>query len=67
MENGKYKLGVESRLTAVEVKLDEVINNHLAHLSTDIEAINNKLWWAMGLAVTVLLGVVTDLILRFIK
>ena len=62
--NGKYKISTEHRLTKleeglgrVEEKLEEIINNHLAHL-------DNKMWWGVALAISVLVGLVIDLGLR---
>jgi hypothetical protein len=59
-ENGKYKLGVEGRLTAVEVKLEEIKMNHLPHIEQKIDRI-------MWLLITGLFGIAVDLVLKLIS
>lgn len=67
----KRELEIESRLTAMEVgfnafrtevraEFKELKENHIAHLDA-------KMWWGVTLAMTILLGLVTDLVLRLWK
>ena len=55
----KYKLTVESRLTAVEIVLDEIKNNHLFHLEKKMDRIH----W---LLVVTLASVITTLALKLL-
>ena len=45
----------EARLTALETKLDEVINNHLAHMDAKIDKI---LWFLITSAFTFATGLI---------
>lgn len=58
--NGEYKLGVESRLTGLEVIVNEIRKNHLPHLQVAVDRIQ----W---LLVTTLVSVVTGVIILLIK
>lgn len=49
MKNGQYKIGVESRLKAVEIKMENlheitntIVSNHLPHLDEKIGALDQK-------------------------
>ena len=60
MENGEYKISIEQRLTTLEVTVDEIKNNHLAH-------IQDKLDKAYLLVVTTLITVVVAFVLNYFK
>ena len=53
------ELDVESRLSQLEVTLDIIKDNHLAHMADDIDKIDRRLWYVVGgVAMTVILGLV---------
>ena len=56
--NGRYRISIESRMTRVETKLEEILVNHLPHLEAKVDRIT----W---LIITTLVAVVIDLIVRF--
>ena len=58
MKNGKYKIDIEGRLTALETKVDEIANNHLPHIQSKVDRIE----W---LLVVTLVGVVANLLVKF--
>lgn len=71
VKNGTYKMTVEHRITKLEETVktvsDDVVeirDNHLKHLSDDIVGIKSQMWWGIGVAITVLMGVIVDLALR---
>lgn len=53
------EIELERRMTRVETKLDEITNNHLVHLSADLEKLSDKLgniniklaYWSGGIVV----------------
>jgi Mg2+ and Co2+ transporter CorA len=51
---------LESRVVRLETKVDEIIDNHLAH-------IDEKVNWIIGLIVTTLLSVVFFLLKLMVK
>lgn len=57
----QYKVGIENRLTAVETKLDEIINNHLSHLDAKVD----KVIWAL-IGSPLLTAIATALIVKFV-
>ena len=59
-KNGNYKISIESRMTSLEVKLEDLIKNHIPHLQTKIDRIQ----W---LLVTNLLAVIFLLAQELIK
>jgi hypothetical protein len=72
--DGTYKLSVEHRITRLEesVKVvgDDIIelkDNHIKHLADDMAELKQQMWWGIGVAVTVLIGVIVDLGMRLIK
>ena len=60
MNNANYKLSIENRLTQLEVKLDDIINNHISHIQERLDRIQ----W---LLIVTLIGVVVDFGSRLIK
>ena len=56
--NGEYKLGVEGRLTALEVQVEELITNHIVHLEAKLD----KLFW---LVLTSLIAALLNLVSKF--
>ena len=60
IENGDYKIEIESRLTTIEVKLNEVMENHLPHLEAKVDRIT----W---LLVTTLITALVSLVFKFIQ
>ena len=52
--NGKYKLGMEQRMTRLETIVDEIRKNHLVHIEGKID----KMTW---LVITSLIGVIANL------
>ena len=56
--NSRYRISIESRMTRVETKLEEILVNHLPHLEAKVD----KITW---LIITTLVTVVIDLIVRF--
>ncbi len=57
--NGQYKVRIESRITALEVKIAEILENHLPH----IEAKVDKLTW---LLITNLVAVIFLLLQKYL-
>lgn len=55
--NSKYKVSIEQRLTSLEVKVEDIIDNHLKSIAMKLD----RGFW---LILTVLVGVVVDLALR---
>ena len=51
MNVDEYRLNIESRLTCVETKLDEIMQNHLPHIQAKVD----KIQW---LLVTNLIAVI---------
>lgn len=64
--NGTYKLSIEARITRLETTVEDMKSNHLVHLSDDVQSLSNKLDRASWLTLTVLGGVVADLLLRVV-
>lgn len=77
--NGKYKVETESRVATLEANhkeisrvIDEIKNNHLVHLSSDIAEVKRAVddlkismaKWTGGLAVAML---VIELLIKFLK
>jgi len=60
IENGKYKLNIEQRITRVETIVDDIKTNHLVHMEEKIDKLTYLL-------VASLIGVVANLISNFIK
>ena len=60
--NGKYKISIESRLTSLEVKVNEIITNHLPHLEESIRKVDERVWWILG---GVILSIVIQVVLKF--
>jgi len=59
LERLDRELDVEGRLSRVESTLDIIRDNHLAHMQSDIDKIDTRLWYVVGgVATTVLLGLV---------
>ena len=56
------KITTSERLTKVETKLDILINNHLAHLQSDITSIKKTLWWLMCTFIGSLISIILVLI-----
>ena len=44
---------IKERITAVEVKLEELISNHLPHLESKVDKLDTRIWWLLS---TVILG-----------
>ncbi len=65
--NGQYKLTVENRITKVETNLYEIMTNHLPHLEDSIKGLRGTLDKILWLAITGVVGVVVDLILRLLS
>jgi hypothetical protein len=59
-KNGQYKIGIEARLTTLEVRVSELIDNHIPHL----EAKMNRMMW---LIVTTLVAIIINLMTAFLK
>jgi len=59
-KNQDYRIGIESRLRTVEVKIDEIILNHIPHLQNKID----KIQW---LLITNLIGLIFLLLQRYLK
>lgn len=51
---------VKERITAVEVKLEEIASNHLPHLDAKIDRVDARLWWILS---TVILGFLVSIAL----
>lgn len=60
--NGKYKISTESRLTSLEVKVNEIIINHIPHLEESIKKVDDRVWWVLG---GVVLSIVIQIVLKF--
>ena len=57
MKNGDYKIGIEKRMSILETKIDELINNHLHSLEKKIDRIN---WFVL----TALIGIIINIIFK---
>ena len=55
MDNNNYKITIEQRITRLETKLDDLIDNH-------IHGMNKKLNWILVSFVAILVGVIVNLI-----
>ena len=58
-ENAPYRIGIEARLTALEVKMEEILTNELPHLSAKVD----RLTW---LLVTNLTAVIFLLLQKYL-
>lgn len=57
MENGQYKISMEQRMTRVETRLDDIIDNHLAHIQKDIDIIKERIaYYAGGISIIVVMA-----------
>ena len=66
MVNNKRQLEIENRLTRLEESLNEVKENHLPHLAQDIKELHSKIDKGIWLALTTAIGILIDLIYKFI-
>lgn len=55
--NGKK---IEHRLTALEVKMEQVIDNHLPHIEKKLDKLGTKFWAIIVLLITVLVTTLAD-------
>ena len=55
---------IKERITAVEVKLEELISNHLPHLEAKVDKLDTRVWWLLG---TVILGFLVSIALTLWK
>lgn len=55
---------LESNYQSLNEKVDEIKDNHLAHLKADIEKIDNRTWWILG---TVILGFLASIAVNLWK
>ena len=74
MKQNGYKLDIEHRVTQtqeaivrIDNTLEEIKTNHLAHIQEDIQELRKRMSWGVGVAITVLCGVVVDLALKLVK
>lgn len=58
MENGKYKIDIEHRITSLEADVKTILENHLPHLHDKLDKIDNRTWWILG---TLILGFVFNI------
>lgn len=58
---------IENRLTSLEVTVADLANNHLPHIAQDIKELHSKIDKGIWLAMTTFLGILIDLVLKFIK
>ena len=57
IENGQYKLNIEQRMTRVETRLDDVVEEHLPHIQKDVSDIKDRLaYYTGGLAVLMIVA-----------
>ena len=54
---------VDKRLALVEQKLEIIVNNHLAHMQTDVNDIKRMFKWGVGVVFAQLVGVIVALAL----
>lgn len=54
---------VDKRLALVEQKLEIIVNNHLAHMQTDVNDIKRMFKWGVGVVFAQLIGVIVALAL----
>jgi hypothetical protein len=66
MPKDNRNLEIESRLTKLETSLDEVKNNHLAHMARDIKDIAGKIDKIQWFFITSLVGILMLLIRVFL-
>ena len=62
MENEDYKVSIEKRITCLEVKIEEILTNHLPHLSEDIKKLDDRTWWILA---SVILSIIIQIALKF--
>ena len=55
----KDRIGIEQRLTCLETKVDEIMNNHIPHLEEKLDRIQ----WILVIS---LIGIVANLIEKFL-
>ena len=53
-ENGQYKLSIEQRITRLETKVDDLMENHLPHLQKKIDQIH---WLIVTTLTTGIVGI----------
>lgn len=62
MEDNRVE--IHERIACLEVKINEVISNHLPHIEAKIERISGRLWWVLG---TVVIGQLAMITLQLLK
>ena len=55
---------IKERITAIEVKLEEIASNHLPHLEAKLDRVDSRVWWLLG---TVILGFLVSIALTLWK
>ena len=65
--NGKYKLDTENRLTTLETLFKEFMKNHFPSLEKKVESLNNKLIAILIFALITSIGIIVNLLLRFME
>jgi hypothetical protein len=66
MISNKRQIEIEGRLSVLETKVSEIAENHLVHMSADIRELHAKIDKGILLALTTLLGILTDLALKLL-
>ena len=59
-KNGQYKISIEQRLTALEVKVDEIISNHIVHLEKKLDRLTL-------LVITTLISIIITFIAQYLQ
>lgn len=64
MQNGKYKVTIEHRITSIEAKVNDIMENHLPHIQQSIEKIQEGIerrdWFLIGILVATVANLVKD-------
>lgn len=47
------RIEIHEKMACLELKIDQIINNDLAHLHAQMNKIEGRLWWVLG---TVVIG-----------
>ena len=58
----KERISVHERITSVEVKLSQIMSNHLPHLQKELEEINTKFYGIVILLVANLVALLVNYI-----
>ena len=64
LETLKDYSNIDKRLALMEREIHLIKENHLAHIESDMRAINNKFNWAVGVVFVQLMGIISFLLFK---